>query len=398
MNKKILTIIIITLVFGAIGIGIWMFVGKDLIGDKTNGTNGISGLFPFGGNRGLDIDVLDDDTVDGNFAEEKILARLSPAAITGAASFNDKVRYIEKTTGHIYEIAPQGGERNRISNITILKTFDAVWSYDASKVILRYTEGSWDSSQIQNYSITFGAQSAEATSTPPIQGVFLPKSIKSITPSPDKDKAFYLIENKGETAGIAASFEYENQDQIFSSPFGEFNLSWVNKNIISMLTKPSYGVGGFLYSLNPKTESLNKILSDIKGLTVLWSPSADKIIYGKSGKSGFLTFLYNVESKESSLFSLIVLPEKCVWSKKAESVVYCGVPKFIPKADYPDEWYQGLISFSDSIWKIDISTGATEEIYETDFDAINLFLGGSENYLFFTDKNSGALWSLKLAD
>ena len=60
--------------------------------------------------------------------------------------------------------------------------------------------------------------------------------------------------------------------------------------------------------------------------------------------------------------TLETLPEKCVWSKADASIFYCAVPENIPADNiYPDVWYQGLMSFSDAIWKVNIKTGEEKE-------------------------------------
>ena len=73
------------------------------------------------------------------------------------------------------------------------------------------------------------------------------------------------------------------------------------------------------------------------------------------------------------------------------------MPDNFPQGDYPDDWYQGLISFKDSIWQKNFSTGETNIlINETNADVINPFLTKDENYLIFTNKTDNTLWSLKL--
>ena len=99
---------------------------------------------------------------------------------------------------------------------------------------------------------------------------------------------------------------------------------------------------------------------------------------------------------------LKTLPEKCVWGAGSE-VVYCAVPKSINQGEYPDSWYQGEISFSDAIWKIDVASGSTTMISDPttvpggeDVDAIKLSLDQNQNYLFFVNKKDSYLWELSL--
>ena len=44
---------------------------------------------------------------------------------------------------------------------------------------------------------------------------------------------------------------------------------------------------------------------------------------------------------------LKTLPEKCIFNKFG-SALYCAVPKQVPAEEYPDSWYQGVVSFDDN--------------------------------------------------
>ena len=96
------------------------------------------------------------------------------------------------------------------------------------------------------------------------------------------------------------------------------------------------------------------------------------------------------------------LPEKCVWSKKNIKVAYCAVPSYFVKTGYPEKWYQGLISFVDDFWSINVETGEQKLIYRPSSenkplqDVTNLSLNDKENYLFFINKNDLSLWGLTI--
>jgi hypothetical protein len=385
MNKKItISIIIILLLIGG---GFYWFYSKKPAEERPAI---ISILFPSAGEKTIEglppttPSVPTNNGIPGNKTGEKNLIQLTSNAISGAGMASATVRYIEKSTGHIYEINPDGQNRQRLSNTTILKTFETFWSYRANKLIIRYLE----SSLVRNLSASI------STTT---QGVFLPQSAIAVAVSPNEDKIFYLISTDGMIKGITANFENKNQASIFSNSFGEFNISWPKNDMITLLTKPSAFSEGFFYSLNSQTGKFGKIIGEIKGLTALLSPDGAKVIYSESNNNSLKTKIFNVKDKTSSDFDLRTLPEKCVWSKSNKDIVYCAVPDNFPQGDYPDDWYQGLISFKDSIWQKNFSTGETKVlIQETNSDIINPLLTKEENYLIFTNKDDNTLWSLKL--
>jgi len=95
------------------------------------------------------------------------------------------------------------------------------------------------------------------------------------------------------------------------------------------------------------------------------------------------------------------LPEKCVWLSNLKNVI-CGIPIDAPTAEYPDEWYQGIVSFSDNIYKMNLNNKTKDLLVSPkDFsgksiDVIKPALGPNEKYLFFINKKDLSLWSLDL--
>ena len=70
--------------------------------------------------------------------------------------------------------------------------------------------------------------------------------------------------------------------------------------------------------------------------------------------------------------------------------------------NFPDDWYQGLFSFSDNLYKVNTSTGTTSLIadmnatYSQNLDIVNPALSANEKYFIFKNKTDGTLWSIKL--
>jgi hypothetical protein len=390
MNKKIIIILSIIIFLAIVIAGLYWFYSKKPASERPGI---ISALFPSaeeqpiqglpaqGGRGGL----------PGGIQPEKTLIQLTQNAVSGASFSSTTVRYIEKSTGNIYEIEPNGQNRNRLSNVTILKTFEGLWSPDASKVVLRYfEEGAYPLVK------TFSAAISPKASTT-LQGIFLPDSAMTVAVSPAEDKIFYFLSTGDGVSGITADFGNKKQRNIFNSPFSEFNVSWPSKNIIALLTKPSAAAKGFLYSLDPQTGNFEKIIGEINGLTALVSPDGTRVIYSQSRQNGLNTKILTIKDKSSADFGLTTLPEKCAWSKAEKNIIYCAAPNDFPAGNYPDDWYQGLVSFDDSIWQINLSTGETNVLLEeTKSDVLNPFLSKDENYLVFINKKDNTLWSLKL--
>jgi len=244
-----------------------------------------------------------------------------------------------------------------------------------------------------------------------IKGTFLPNNVKDVSLSPDGLKAFYLFESGDNMIGTILTISNNKKAQIFDSAFTEWLSLWPNKNIITLTTKPSAQIPGYMYTIDANGRNMTKILSDINGLTTLESPNGKLILFGDNN---LRLNIYHTDTRNSDTLGLKSLPEKCVWSNSSD-IIYCAVPKSITLNEYPDVWYQGEVSFNDQIWKIDIETGnATLLINPSDIaggpaspnrgesqggeevDGIKLAVDENENYLFFVNKKDNFLWELEL--
>jgi hypothetical protein len=413
-NKKILITLGIIVGLIIIGLVLFWFVYLEKPVPQTVESIFPSGLFPSAEKKTagqISPDSVFNPPPTISAGQQKSLNQLTEKAVSGATFLEkikeDKtkigvVRYLEKATGHIYDIdlpageaGPQGGITETISNTTIPNIFETYWSLDGKQVLTRYTEN--NETGIEDVVRNFSLISMATTSS---RGIFLLSTIRAAAASPKENKIFYLMPWEESYLGITATFEDKNQKQVLATPFGEWAVAWPNERIITLLSKPSATINGYLYKLDPITGSLEKILGGIPGLTSLVSPDGGSVFYGEANYNGLSANIYNVAKKTSApFFGLITLPEKCTWSKLNKGIIYCAVPVAIPPATYPDDWYMGLISFADRVWKIDTIKGTTEIISlesSLEFDFINLFLSKNENYLFLQNKKDGTLWSLQL--
>jgi hypothetical protein len=240
---------------------------------------------------------------------------------------------------------------------------------------------------------------ADTTAANEVKGSFLPEDIKDVSISPDTGSVFYLFTVGDNLVGATLNLLNNKKAQIFTSPFTEWLSQWPNAKIISLTTKSSSGIAGYMYALDPNNKNLSQILGPINGLTTVASPDGKSVLYGNDNLS---LSVYHLDTKVSETLGIKTLPEKCVWNS-ASSVIYCSTPKLINIGLYPDAWYQGEASFSDQVWKIDIKSGNATMIADMDainggeeIDGIKLALDAGENYLFFVNKKDSYLWEYGL--
>jgi hypothetical protein len=313
--------------------------------------------------------------------------------------FAPALRYVDKTTGNIFETFADKISEAKFSTTVIPKVYDAYFGNKGQSVVMRYLKGATDTIQTFVGTLPKELFGANPETTYEIKGSFLPDNVESISVLPDTSKLFYLFDSGDNMIGTTLNFADNKKVQVFSSPFTEWTGYWPNSTAVTFTTKPSGSVPGYMYTLNLGNKSFTNTLGNINGLTTLEAPNGKLVLYGDNNLN---LSVYHTDTKNSDLLSVRTMPEKCVWGK-ASDALYCAVPKSINAGLYPDTWYQGEVSFDDQIWKIDIKTGNATMILDpatavggTEIDGTKLALDDGENYLFFVNKKDSYLWELNL--
>lgn len=412
MSKQTAIILILVVFLGAIGALLWFYFTVNTVTPINQNSFSDSTVYnPF------EVKPLDDLSSTSTTEEitpdqENItvfgkLSKMSEELISGFSVIkNNKtqktnIHYILRSNGNIYEAYTDSPETKRLSGTTIPKVYESVWLSDGEKLIIRYLK-----SDLENIE-TFSVKINPATTTlnefaGGIDGNYLPENVTALAINPAGDKIFYLKNNLTGSTGYVSKPDGTEKKSIFESPLTEWMVSWPKENIITLNTKASSNVPGYLYFLNSQTGVFSRALGNINGLTTKTNKEASEILYSDSTRSVPRLYLYNVKNGESKLLPFSSLPEKCLWSNTDNKTVYCAVPKTFPSGDYPDIWYQGLISFNDDIWMVNTETMASTLIMDIEkeasknIDAVELQLDSSDNYLFFINKTDLSLWNLKL--
>lgn len=317
---------------------------------------------------------------------------ISKEKVSGASIGEDgqSVKYFSRTNGHVISSDFNGGNIKEISSVTLNGLIKAIWSPDKGKVIGVFTDNDTTKKYFYDYSDN--------------QSALLNANIGYVAWSPDSRQIAYEFTSAGtDQSTISISNpDGSNWKDIFKTRLDNLIVEWPIKEKISLRTPVSGVSQGLLYTIDSVTGDFAKILSDLYGLNVLWSPKADKILYSKTtsyGKEPSL-MLSDETGNATKDLKLSGLVDKCVWSLD-DRTVFCGLPQDMsPDATWPDDYYKGLVTLKDDFYKINLETGEKTKILgSTDqfsYDAQNLFLSPKEDYLFFTNRADGLLYSLKL--
>ncbi len=309
-----------------------------------------------------------------------------------------KARYADLASSHIFDVDLVTGVMTKISNTTIPKIQESYWMNNGSTTVLRYVSDNEVINTLNAQLVKTSSSSPDTTIKNELKGTLMSTNIDNLAISPQKTQMFYITTTSGGARGILISAKGASS-QIWSSPVGEWLASWPSDNTIALTSKAASGVPGSMYFLST-SGTVKKVLGGVPGLTTLANPSLSTVAY--SNDTARLYF-YTIKTGSSQGAFVNTLSEKCVWSTKEKNIIYCGIPTSIPEGTYPNNWYQGRVSFTDDIYKINAVTGLGQLIvsltgaYKQSIDVINPILSDSENYLLFTNKKDSTLWSYKLS-
>jgi len=312
--------------------------------------------------------------------------------------------FVQKKNGHILKDSDLEEEQIKLLNKTIPQTemsivnedFAIIQYLDSAKEVINSFAGIFKEEEI------VGEDEIIETNTI-FDGSVFPSNMESITFSPSTSQLAFLSSNIISTNVVVVDLESNLEDftVVYTTPLLDISLEWGSDDYLYLTSKADSRAKGFVKKINPRTGEDETVISGIYGLTSNVSPDGEYMIISNSLNNNSALYLYDTGTGLISNLSLYTLPEKCVWSKENTSIAYCAGQRFASEGNYPQDWYQGKVSFADILWRIDLEDLAVEEFYtfpgiEKTFDIISPQLSPDEKRLFFIDKNDSTPWVLRL--
>jgi len=307
---------------------------------------------------------------------------------------NIVARFMERATGHVYNVETARIRETRITKTTIPAVHSALFSQDGRYVVAQYLDDSKEG--VETFVGTVPTTYTSGGGA--LSGKFLPKNSYAISLSPAKNDVFFMLKTPSGAAGYVAPLsDTTRRTQVFSFPLSEWLAVWQESARINIVTKPSSGIPGYSYNISSAgSAGMERVLGGISGLTALPNRNGSYTLIGSASGGSMTLSVRDEKTKTASTTILSTLPEKCVW--KGDNVTfYCAVPSSSFGGSLPDSWYQGASSFSDEIYEMNAKNGVLYYTALIDgIDATNLTLSPDGRLLFFTDKNDSTLWVLNL--
>jgi len=409
MSRKTLYIVLLALIV-ILGIAGWYFFSRTTSEPVTDVGQGNSDLFPFGSNTSTGSQQgggtvrpggSGSNTIDlsgGASATKPRLRKVSDDQVSGAIIFpkgnSTLIHYMDRATGHIFETDTDTMTRIKISNITMPQIYETLWSNDGRELIARYLKN--DGATIQSF---YGTLPATTTINSSVEGYFLPANIQELSVS---DKKIIYLDPTEDGVLVSAQIDGTKKAFVTSLYSRDWLLDLANTKMALIGAKPSGLVTGDLYTLDMSTGQRTKFMTDILGLTGIIRPDGGAVFASAAQGSGIASAVYSIADKKLTALSLATLSDKCVWSVADKDSVYCAVPTSVPSGVYPDDWYQGTVSFEDRLWKINIVNEETDLLLDPsietgiDMDMTHLSVDASDSHIIFTNKKDSSLWVFDL--
>jgi hypothetical protein len=381
MKKVILIILGAFIILSVVGVWVYLF---------TYGTPKNSGevfaRFGIGDNTDTEViptQVNESETVDMQKSTDagapQKLRQLTTRPVAGAVFAGSELIYVEQGTGHIYAINLDGGKETLVNGTTIAQSAEAVFSTDGAYVAITSYGSSGNTVVVERVLM----DSEE------IEGVTLPAGATDVAFSKASNTVLYLLKNSNGSSGYSYNILKKSSTLLFSIPLSDIRVLWGTPTYV--YTTPTATAVGFIYKI--EGNSLAYVTGGGYGLMGL--PYSGGIVITSAGEE----MLYSITNRGKDnqiVFTDPLIPEKCVAD---QTLFYCAIPTNKPDPQtFPDEWYKGVVSYSDTLWLIDTKDGSASTI--TDFlaesgrevDVSKIGIDDAGKRIYFVNKNDNTLW------
>ncbi|TSC87000.1 MAG: hypothetical protein G01um10148_105 [Parcubacteria group bacterium Gr01-1014_8] len=309
------------------------------------------------------------------------------------AATTTTLRFMERSSGYIFDVNPATGKTTRVTNTLIPKVYDARFARDGSPVIKTL-----ENDVRTTYSATLASSSNETLATLVLTP--LGNNVADAVPNATSRELLSLIESENGSSIVRSGWNGSKPTTLFSSSLSGWRMYWTYDNKVYIAQKAATGVPGNAYELLGNGE-LVPLARSVSGLTIV--PKATSTALLIASDAGVVSTL--VRPNADTAF--IILPvktivDKCLWAPGNNLIAYCAVPSSIPSKQFLDEWYRGEIHTADSWWRVDASAGSAQLLFSparesgSSLDAETPRIDNSGTYIAFLDSHDKSLWILRI--
>jgi len=296
------------------------------------------------------------------------------------------IRYVEKGTGHVYEINLKIGEEKTLSVTTVPKVVKATFSPNKNTIAFVSYE---------NYITKVFVGSFDRDQT--VSGIDLEPGAENITFT-ENEELLYTIAKNGSTKGYKHNLFKQVRSEQFSFNYENIDISWgkgIDKTYIT--TKPAHTHKGYIYSI--RNNILTPVIPALYGLTTFNNNTYTIASYVQ--QSSYISAA--VDSKGSfSILPILTLKEKCTFDSYSDSHLWCAAPTEASDGAFIENWYKGIKTSQDHLWLVSITDGSAQlygnlkKLSGRTLDVKDIQINTIGNALAFINKLDDTLWLFDL--
>ena len=295
------------------------------------------------------------------------------------------IRYVERGTGHIFEVEIATGNEMPITKFTVPQVVEAVFSPKGTSVIF--------TTYVDNVRNSFvGVLGNASGTTELVNNIPLPPKADNVSYL-DEQTILYTITTPAGTAGYRYHLDSQTQIQLFTIPLNSITMLWGNGlDSIYLYTKPTRLLEGFAYRVENNT--LYRVGTGARGL-----------MYFRNNTTEMRTTadLHDIYSEFTFGTSTVrtpvpFLPEKCAFIDSEAQIFWCGSSMEKLDPTFVEAWYKGELSSPDGLWRIDAATGNMAMVSDLglesgrEIDIQSIATSKLGHLVFFTNKLDGTIW------
>ena len=305
------------------------------------------------------------------------------------------VRFVERGTGYVLDADPVSGTLARLTNTLVPRVYEALVGPNGVVVLRGFDDEA-------GFVLTNTAQATStlASGEPSVLLLSaLPQDIRNIALSPSGEEILYLIEQSPGFSIVRAAWDGESPRRIASVGISGWLMRWLPDGRVILTQNATEGAPSYVYELD-EDGSLSPLVPGGSALALLPRADSSALIYGSA--SGNSALVARVDANTSAATLPIRTPiDKCVWAPGMELVAYCAVPTALPSSNVSTR-FRGEIHTADTWWKVDVSAGRTELLYNpggnVGIDVENPAIDALGNYIAFMNARDKSLWLLRVAE
>lgn len=301
---------------------------------------------------------------------------------------NGQLQYYDRIEGKFYKLNSDG-TKTTLNDKIFHSVKNVIWAPTSDKAVIEYPDGT----KIV-YNFTTNKQVTLPSNWENFSFSASGDQIVAKSIGLDESDSWLVLVNDDGSQATAIEKIGKQADNVHSS--------WSpNNQIVALYTEGVDFNRQEVYFVGLNGENFKSTVVEGRGLQSQWSTDGSQLLYSVyNSRDNYNPRLWIVDATSDTIgqnrtqLSLQTWANKCTFASPTD--IYCAVPDELPKGS-------GLLpqtadQIQDSLYKIDLNTGSQKLIAIPDgyYNISQIAVPEEQDYLYFTDKYSGAIHQIKL--